>query len=355
MKNQKNRLATKTYITIVFFCLIVGLINFFINPYEAYPTKFALLRAYKNFPVMAPLAKISLLNKISCERILIGTSRVEFAFSPHDPHWSDMETCNLGLSGSSIKDQLKMIELALEKATVREVIWTLDFQSFSKNHTPVLKKNKISSPLSWSETKESLNVVSRFLQNIKSGYDTRGFLETPQFKALSLTRFKNDVRQYTSDLNLYLDYQLDNDAILEVSRFKDLLIRKNIKIHFLVLPIHAVHFQIIHKMQLDATYRKWILGLIQYLKPIYISAEVTFPNDESVPLNYQKMSWFWDTNHITKEYGALIIADFYSHTQSMGAHISNLENYLILSEKTPDLLQNWAKKNDNLLTTIGLK
>ena len=352
---MKNRLATKAYMTIVSFCLIVALINFFINPYDTYPTRAELLGVYKNFPVMAPLAKISLLNKVSCQRILIGTSRIEFAFSPHDPHWSDMETCNLGLSGSSINDQLKMIELALEKTAVREVIWTLDFQSFAKNHTHVLKKNEISSLLSWSETKESLNVVSRFLQNTKSGYDTRGFFEAPQFKALSLTRFQNDVRQYTSDLNLYLDYQLDNEAILEVSKIKDLLISKNIKIHFLVLPIHAVHFQIIHNMQLDATYRKWILSLIQYLKPIYISAEVTFPNDESVPLNYKKMRWFWDTNHITKEYGSLIIADLYSHTQSMGAYISNPENYLILSEKKQDLLQSWAKKNENLLTTIGLK
>lgn len=360
---MKNRLAIKAYIIILSLCFIIALFNFFINPYNAYPT-YSLgidsacslgIDAYKSYPVMAPKGKISLLMKVPCQRILIGTSRVEFALNPLDPHWTDMVTCNLGLSGSSINDQLKMIELALEKTDVREVIWALDFQSFAKNHNQVLKKNENTSPLSWNETKESMNVVSRFLQNIKSGYETYGFLANPPFKALSLTRFQNDVKQYTLDLNRYLDYRLDNEVILEVLKIKDKLLSKNIKTHFLVLPIHAAHFQIIHKMQLDAIYQKWILNLIQYLKPIYISAEVTFPNDEPVPLNYQKMRWFWDSNHITKEYGALIIADFYSDTHSMGAIISNPESYLRLNEKKQDLLQSWVRKNETLLTMIGLE
>lgn len=369
---MKNRLATKAYITILSICLIVALFNFFVNPYNAYlitnsegieltnSTGIELTRsegidAYKSYPVMAPPAKISLLKKVSCQRILIGTSRVEFALNPLDPHWSDMMTCNLGLSGSSIGDQVKMIELALESTNVREVIWGLDFQSFAKNHKHVLKKNEITSLLSWAETKESIKVVSRFLQDIKSGYDSYGFLAIPPLKALALTRFQNDVKQYTLDQNMYLDYRLDKEVILDVLKIKDRLLSKNIKIHFLVLPVHAAHFQIRHKMKLDATYKKWILNLIQYLKPIYISAEVTFPNDEPVPLNYQKMRWFWDTNHITKEYGAIIIADFYSQTHSMGTFISSPENYLRLNEKSQDLLQSWAKKNEKLLTTIGLK
>ena len=302
---------------------------------------------------MSANAKLLIPKKKKCERILIGTSRIEFAFNPEDSHWSNMPTCNLGISGSNLADQIAILQSSLDQSDVKEVIWAFDFLSFTYGFPSRIIKAGLAEMISWGVTKESLNVIKSSNLKHTNGYTESGYLKWPQFKAMSITRFRNDYKSFISENGLLLQKKIDSRYYDHLTKVANSLRSKNIKFSAVILPVHALHLEYIKKAGLKPSYDKWVVSLIRVTGGILDFSNYDFPNNEHIN-KMSSLKWYWDTHHVTALYGSIIIYDINSASPKFGTFYNSETDYLSAEERREEGRLRWLNQNSESLVNLGL-
>jgi hypothetical protein len=339
-------------------CVAISTFNFAVDPDE-HRSQHLLrtLDGHRHVPLMSPAAKLQLLARTRCERLLVGSSRVELAFDPESPHFDGAVTCNLGVSGSSVLDQAEVIVAAEKSHPPREVIWALDFVAFSSRHRHVIwGQPRVPLPaLSAARLAESVLVLKRRSEGTRSGYRARGFLAEPPFRALSLTRFKNDLRDYSPESGVYRDFEVDGRALKAVAEVAHRARRAGRPLVLVILPVHAVHLELLRRGGLLERYDAWVEALLSAAgQPIIDFTGYRFPNRESIPDGYEPMQWFWDSNHVTARYGTLILQDLRDPLPRFGAVLSGPAAYRAGRAGWDAEGARWRRDNARTLEKLGL-
>lgn len=320
------------------------------------------LEPFRHHPVMGPAAKIALLESGECERLILGTSRAEFAFNPAHPRFSSLKTCNLGISASNIREQLELMKRALARAETREILWSLDFAAFQAG-LPA-RRQFTESPIatqldrvSWRSIVDSYDLVGRYLRGERSGYTSDGYLKTPGFKAWPITRFKNDWKTYMQGIDLYRDFRLDKAAFADLESLLDQAKERGISVRGVILPVHVAHFAMIEIKGQAGIYADWTERASQAFRErglmLVDFSSASSPNDEAVSLTKAGMNWFWDSGHITAAYGNLITEEIFSDTRVVGKTFSAAGEASIAVEKMMGTVIAWMSNNRRLIARMS--
>jgi hypothetical protein len=115
---------------IAFFSAVVG-VNYLANPYGAWrPRVFGdIYRLVENERVVVPY----LLRTARPETLLVGSSRVMIGIEIEQGIRSGV--MNAALSGATLQEIAKVVELALRNPRLKRVIWGLDFFAFDENRS----------------------------------------------------------------------------------------------------------------------------------------------------------------------------------------------------------------------------
>src|SRR5713226_1250094 len=125
-----RRLRLMAMALIVFFSAVVG-VNYLVNPYGAWrPRVFGdIYRLVENERLVVPY----LLRTGRPETLLVGSSRVMIGMEIEQGIRGGV--MNAALSGATLQEIAKVVELALRNPRLKRVIWGLDFFAFNENWT----------------------------------------------------------------------------------------------------------------------------------------------------------------------------------------------------------------------------
>lgn len=351
--NSSHLLARVAIIAVFFLMLFIGVVNFVVDPdhvrdFEVVPFQ------YKHLPTMSARSKLGILAKKKCERVIIGTSRAEFAFDPSDPRWDALSTCNIGISAATIDDQIYAAKMVLHHGVAREVLWAFDFFSFNSFVAKKIKKENFFEDFSWQRSKQSYRVLLNVLNDNRNGYTTEGHLALPPFTARAITRFRIDIRQFLGKYSDYARFSVSGSTYSDLQAVITDIAKSGIKVKAIVLPVHPVHLEIMRKLGLREQYDLWMSSLILTQSSVQDFTSYNFPNTETLPSS-AGMLWFWDSQHITKRYGALITGELTAQRSSFATMFNSQEEYQREALKREGARIEWVLQNELTLKELGLQ
>ncbi len=298
--------------------LILGMFNFFIDPYGIYND--FLVDGINNPKSEAggheKFAKAYLVDSIKPEQIALGTSRVGYGINPQSEQWDgDGRKFNLSIADGSIYVARRFLQHAIAIQTPKQLILGLDFFAFNAkiktagdsseallaitaegNVNPAYKKQLLlSSILSYSAVRSSIKTIKKSKEKIvhtlgantgmrQFSIDGKEYL-ADEILAIPLSEklpgasatFASAVRYFIGEKFLigkdkeyyFEDKDTKNSSMDEFRKIVELCRQNNIQAYFFISPVHARMQEAIRVMGLWSLYEQWKRELVAVLEMEY--------------------------------------------------------------------------------------
>lgn len=260
---------------------------------------------------------------------MVGTSRIGYFNSNTLKPYTQSPIFNLTLAGSSIYEQRRYIEYAINHLPIKTIVWSLDFFSFNpdKEPYPTFSEERLNHPMyvddymvalfSYRTFERSLKTLKinrkngPFDNNVSEYYEQHHYMDV-QGQTLSY----NEVRK---NANITLNEYAHHKDFLQAKTFKDphsidkkisevayivaLCKEKNITCLIYTSPVYRDHIDLIHHIGLGKTYEYWKIRLTD------IAGYWDFNTYNSLTENIMN---FRDSSHMTSDNGKYIFAKLFN-------------------------------------------
>lgn len=341
----------------IFAILIVGIFNYFINPYDVFstqsikyvnqikPQKINHERFYKAIDII----------KIKPKTIILGSSTAG-SFEPENLGINLARPIyNLKLNGASIYEILKYLEHSyVNQSNLNTVILGLDFFAF--NHNDMLVKPGFEK-YRFKKTYLTKQDIFRAMFSLKVLVDS--FVTLRENLILSYKTGDNLNRnKHTNKTNLkffvqsnrYHDFALSNAEIDYFKNIVDLCQQNNLELKIFISPFHAVQSEMVYKLGLWSDFVHWKKEIVA-ITPVWDFSGYNSINTE--PIN-PYMKNYTDGVHYNLAVSNLILKRIFDYQtesipQDFGFYLTpdNFQDRLILTKKNRTY---WLNHNSNVLT-----
>ena len=340
----------KRYFIILMCSTLAGLgaivaLNFFTDPFGVY-WGFTHGRVISSRAGIGSRVSIAeRLRQDTYDTLLVGTSRVANGLNAQSPELAGRRVLNVGMPGANFNEIPPIFDYATQQPSVKEVILCVDFFQFSgrekscDNFNTSLFHPQLSALeyhaeklLSARSCKDSLGIIKRALRNkpqhivernqygemVKTGIEAIDApVVSPSKRRLA---FENTLKWYLTTPHLFGKYQYNPESYTLFLKILQLARQRNIKLHIVISPVHAMHLKYIHKSGLWETYEGWKQDLVQAIHEEAKSANKTeFPlwdftsycpyTTEAVDEadDRQQEYWFGESSHYKTKLGDKIL------------------------------------------------
>lgn len=284
-----SRSWTRIYLSVVT-VIITGMVtvNYLINPYNVFnPDQHTQYNRLKNDIISERMTYFYEMKDIRPQTLMVGTSRIGYFKSDTLKPYAPSPIFNLTLSGSSVYEQRRYIEYAINHLPIKTVVWSLDFFSFNpiKQPYPTFSEDRLNrriylddyliSLFSYRTFERSLKTfkVNRangpFDDNVSAYYESHHYMDV-QGQTLSFEEVRKNA-------NWTLCEYADHEGFLHPKEFRDphsidpkfsevayilnLCKEKNVKCLIYTSPVYREHLDMIYAIGLGRTYEHWKHGL----------------------------------------------------------------------------------------------
>ena len=334
----------------IFLTGFVGMINYIIDPYGLYDTK------YFNFDKIKQSNKIRLVkaiktNEIKPTSICLGTSRTEYGYDPTHKYFIK-SSYNLATSSSSMYENLLNFKYALKQGNLKKVLLVVDYRMFNEE-----KQKEVKDFESYFDDKNiysllfSFDVLKDSLLTIKGGENGSIYLDNGQrehnhnWKNIlknggHLATMKKDEKTYYKDYPTNYTYKdTKKKSFPDFEEIVKLCYENNIELDIIFGPSHIRQWEALNYY---LGYDKWL----QWKKDVVLSVNKIAKQKnkkqfrimdfsvyhkltaEKVPTDKTtKMKYHWEASHYKNELGLIVLDRLMGDSEFRDFGIElNLEN-----------------------------
>jgi len=330
-------MPNKRWIQFIFTVAFIGIVaiilfNYLMNPYHVFSHNY--LKEYnhvKDNLVDDEMSKFYAAKDANPDVILVGSSRVEHINPKYLEAYTQGKVYNLGVKGSGLSTQYKLIKYFITKQKVKTVILGLDFYAFSPANIGSYKDtgntrydnyfldDYFKSVLSFRTFRKSLLTLKDNLKHKEgrivweNGWDTYSH-EYPMIQTQSdewhLNKIDSTFPNFGINQKFFGNESFKNphsiDKGLEIlSEIVALCQQNNVELKLFTTPLYYKVYDVITGNGYANTYNYWKQSLSKY-NMIY-----DFNYKNSVTQNYKN---YVDSSHFKANLGEYIFAKMYGNT-----------------------------------------
>jgi hypothetical protein len=196
---------------------VFGIVNTRVNPLGVTPTPWTdtTFRDYRPIYRSQRTAKPGLIRSEKWDAVMMGSSRVDIALDPSNPHWGDLRVANLAFSAGSLPESAAMFKYAADRQNLQLAIVGVDLYDLTVDYNVGATAGFTESPLN-----DKADPVERELRYI-FGYNS----VQASFNAI-VDRSKKHLPEYTANghrlrhkPSVDLRHKLETDSIPHAIRF----------------------------------------------------------------------------------------------------------------------------------------
>lgn len=366
---------TRIYVSSVAFAIIVIVTtNYFVNPYNLfYPNPHTQYNRLKKDIISERMTYFYEMQYIRPQTLMVGTSRIGYFKSYTLKPYAPSPIFNLTLAGSSVYEQRRYIQYAIEHLPVKTIVWSLDFFSFNpiKQPYPSFSEDRLKHSIylddylislfsyrTFERSLKTLKINHRegpFDDNVSAYYEPHHYMDV-QGQTLSYEEVRKNANW---TLNEYADHeaflkpaefrnpQAITPKLAEVAYIINLCKEKHIRCLIYTSPVYREHLDMIYKLGLGDTYEYWKKGLA------HITDYWDFNTYNSLTENLMN---FRDSSHMVSDNGKFIFtrlfnavpylgpADFgyYATQENIDSHIKEQRRFIhpfVFHKEYPDSMK----------------
>ncbi len=375
-------MSSKKFIGFVFgfFVLVVGFVggvNYLVDPYGLYDTKFINVPKIKQSDKMR-LIKALKTQEIKPASICLGTSRTEYGYDPTHKYFIK-PSYNLAVSSASMYEMRLYFEWALKQRNLKKVLLVADYRMFNEmNQKDTLDLETYFDNPNIYKYIISFDTFKDSLWTLKGGENTSIYLENGQREHTHnwrnilkngghLETMKKDEKNYYKDYPITYTYKdTKKDSFPDFEEIVKLCYENNIELDIIFGPSHIRQWE---ALDYYLGYEKWL----QWKKDVVISVNkianqqnkhqfrimdfsVYHPfTAEKVPTNQNvQMKYHWEASHYKNELGMIVLDRLNGEKENLdfGVELSpqNINNHL---EKLKDDRAKFIDSNKYQLEVFG--
>ncbi len=352
----------------LFSVLLVGGVNYFVNPYGFYRSTLLNLSEIRNFNKMN-LVKISKVEALKPKSIILGTSRAEFAYNPEHGFFLK-PSFNFATAGSSLYENKRNLEWAILQGNLKQVLLVADYRMFIS-----LKMKQIDDFDDYFDRLYkyifllNLDTLNDSLRKIINRPYINSYLENGQrnekfYKKNILERggsLSIIKRQYTEAFKGYnKEYKYQDTSLDSFNDFKEIIEQcyiNDIELTIVFGPNHVDLWESLDSVLGFENWLKWKKDLFYLMEAVaYKFKQKPFRiNDFSIYNKYTQehktnnMQFHWELVHYKKSLGDKVLDSLNNNSESIGFELSldNIDNHLNnLRSKRLEYLDNKRNIND---------
>jgi len=128
---------------------IFGIVNTRVNPIGVTPTPWTdtAYRDYRPIYRAQRSAKPGLIRSEKWDAVFVGSSRVDYALDPSNPHWGDMRVANLAFVAGTLPESAPMLKYAADHQNLKLAIAGIDLYDLSNDSSLIANSGFSESPL----------------------------------------------------------------------------------------------------------------------------------------------------------------------------------------------------------------
>ncbi|PSF37690.1 hypothetical protein C7H19_09045 [Aphanothece hegewaldii CCALA 016] len=385
--SQKNQINTRKkdsytkfnmlFFTITFIPLIAtGVFNMIIDPYgiTKTPTFVGLNLLKPAQDNQTRLFKSAEIISIKPKRLILGSSTVILGIAPKNTELinnKEKDFYNLGLTGSYISEVHDYLKHALlNQPKVEEIILGLDFFMFNKtkkeinfdrqdflNQTQIPLSEKLAIDLSLNTLEKSIDTIEDNLRTRQTKpYYSLGMRNNINLEQLNKTSntsllFKHQIQNYLT--NYYKNYQLSQTDLQKLKDIVTICQKNNITLTVFISPLHASQMEAIKQAGLWTLFEQWKQEIAQ-ITPVWDFSSYNSITEEPIQ---NKMKYFHDSVHYSKETGDLILSRIFSNSSNnvpsnFGKKLLANQNYQEYFKTIRENGNQWARINPKIVKAI---
>lgn len=332
-----SRAWIRVYLSAVIIVItVIGTVNYLVNPYNVFkPNHHTHYNRLKKDIISERMTYFYEMRYIRPQTLMVGTSRIGYFKSNTLKPYAPSPIFNLTLAGSSVYEQRRYIEYAINHLPIKTVVWSLDFFSFNpvKEPYPAFSEDRLNHPLYLNDYTTALLSYRTFERSLKTLKINR--INTPLDDNVSeyyeqhhymdvqgQTLSRNEVRK---NANWTLNEYADHDAFLHAKEFRNphaidaklaevayvlhLCKEKHIRCLIYTSPVYREHLDMIYKIGLGDTYEYWKRGLA------HITNYWDFNTYNSLTENLMN---FRDSSHMVSDNGKFIFTKLFNAAPYLG-------------------------------------
>jgi hypothetical protein len=369
-QNKLSRYFKFTIVLTLGILLIVGVFNWFINPYCMYnsPVIKGLNMSKPELPTHTRLFKAREVERVKPAAICLGTSHAGVGIDPLHPGWSYSPVYNLALPGATLYEMTRYFQHANNTGQLKQVVLTLDFFSFASpvltapdfnedifhvpydghNHSIFDIKDKLIPLLSIDVLVSSIKTVTHQAeQDIKYSQDgwfieTLIYNESEKYGDAFMSQNEFYTSYYMASDYPPWDLHSDNAPLGYYRTILKTCYRDGIKLSIVLSPSHVHEYEILADTGLWTRWEEWKTALVTINEEeAKLAGKLPFAfwdfatynefTTESVPVvgdNQTVMQWYWNTDHYKKALGDLLLDRIFGRTDLTEIPLDNFGTLL---------------------------
>ena len=307
------------------------LFNYLINPYHVFSHKhLKKFNQVKDNLVDDEMSKFYAAKDANPAVILVGSSRVEHIHPKYIEEYTTGKVYNLGVKGSGLSTQYKLIQYFITKKNVKTVVLGLDFYAFSPANIGSYQNiestrydnyfidDYLKGLLSFRTLRKSISTLKDNLKHKEprilweNGWDTYSH-EYPEIESQTDEWYKKKINSafpnFANNKKFFGNEAFKNphsiDKGLEIlAAIIDICKQNKVELKLFTTPLYYKVYDVIQDRGYSKTYQYWKKSLAQYNK-VY-----DFNYKNIVTENYKN---YVDSSHFKATLGELIFAKIYGN------------------------------------------
>jgi len=336
--------------------LIVGVINWFINPYGIYDSP--VIEGFNALKHGATkIRKAYAVRSIKPCAVCLGSSKVYVGIDPDHPGWECTPVYNIGLNGTNIYEMTRYLQHANAVQPLKEVVLMLDFENFNVpiKNTPDFDEDRFVITYDgkenwWFNIKDTLATlfsiqallssintpVNQVRADLQNGMDDPTAMRNAtnaKFGSLHAA-FLEDARN-AMKYHFTEKYPLENTNTNWVSfdyyrKILQLAYRENIHLYIGIAPYHVYQWEALRASDYWQRFELWKRMLVAINEeealragkppfPLWDFAVYNQFTTEALPPlgdTQTKMQWWWEYTHYKKELGDIVLDRIFNYHSS---------------------------------------
>lgn len=263
--------------------------------------------------------------------VFLGSSRVQLGMHPGSPVLDGARAYNLGLVDVSMVEMEGVVDYMLRHQRPRTVVIGIDLISFDARHATngdyAVSGFAGASPAqlylprigSLRALADSVSTVFYNLSGAKrSVFDPHGALHRPRNMPYDYREAFRHMIAYYANWEFYTDFAYGPENVRSLRRSLRQLLRRNIRVHLFVSPVHASQLEVMRLMGLYDEFERVKRDLVAITAGLDAGDHLqlwdfTGYNNITIetlprPGSGEHMRWYWEQAHYKRETGDMILA-----------------------------------------------
>jgi hypothetical protein len=311
----------KVFLTsVILIMTITGTINYIVNPYNVFDTRFNALFPVKTQELSDRMSKFYIVNRVKPKTIMVGTSRIGYFQEKQLAPYVEGPVYNLSLAGSSIEEQAAYVRYMVKHHHLKNIIWSLDFFSFNptKPINSSFEYKRLNNLIFWNDYTVALfthKTLKRSFETIETNIFPDVLSSDTSEQPLSSEKLEFNINsmlhRYATEAEFLKSEDFKNPFSINknIETLRNTLQycrENNVSCTLYTSPVFYEHIYMIYGIGLGKTFEHWKkeLALLQPYTDFCTINSIT-----------KKPIYFRDSSHATSDVGRLVFSRIFLQTK----------------------------------------